>query len=526
MERLRGEMTHTTGFTGTCASDPCQSGQICNDYQYNGEDRHSCDSCTFGSSSLPYNATTRQAISVFFFTDSCARKAVIDSSAPIDYILWDALGAKNAYSQDDAFCAASVDVYIEDWAGKNHSKVGVFDNTLFIGSMNWSNNGDANNDEQTLIIHDATLATQVFNEIKADVESLSVTACTQASAEVCDDGSDNDYNGLKDYCDYQCNCTNPAADCLSCLDAPSTGGNEVPGCGGGVVDCDLTPTDPACTGSCSGGEPSGYSCDTVCVDSRDGSCYCTSTDSTDACYDSGCDPGKTALDCTDNQDGTYTCDSAGPVSSSDLRISAVTMQKVKGQVSEVRTNTKWYAFDESGLVYEEYWCESPHPYDNDCGYGVSGCSNDASYWCNAYRSNASKIAVWFAGVDTQACLCKNGSCNPSGTVTCCIDCIDLKDSSMTHVAYYGGPVDSGYYGYGWSSWVTGTTANLFLDTSSSGTDWGMAISAVVYEPPSGTATGEPAEGGGGGTVGESCETDNDCETGLTCQKVKGQQTCM
>jgi hypothetical protein len=483
-----------------------------------GESRHSCDSCD-STGTLSAAASTRQALSVFFFTDACVRSAIQNSSAPLNYCLWDALGAKNAYSQDEGFCDNNFDCHIEDWPGKNHSKVGVFDNSVLMGSMNWSNNGDANNDEQTLIIHDATLANQVYNKIKSDVESLSVSACTQQGTEICDDGYDNDYNGLKDYCDYGCGCTNPAADCLSCNDAPSTGGEEDGGTGGGEVDCNVTPDDPECSGTGSGA-PSGYSCDTVCVDTRDGSCYC-STDSTDACYDANCDPSKTALSCSDNQDGTYKCASTGSVDSGDLRASAVTFAKVKGVVQEIHTNTKWYAMDAAGLVYEEHWCESPHPYDNSCGYGVSGCANDSMYFCQAYRSNATKIAVWFAGIDTEATDCAP----PNQALTCCYDCLDLKDSSNSLVTTYGGPKTTGTYMYGWSTWVTGTTANLYLDSDSTVTDWGFAVSAVVYEPPSSDG-GTPDDGAGGATTGESCTTDADCASGLSCLKLKGKYKCM
>lgn len=518
MSRLRGTATHTSGYTGTCASNPCQSGEFCFDYKYNNgttvEDRHACDACN-ATGSIVGGATTRQAVSAFFFTDACLAKTMVDSSAPINYCMFDALGALNAYSQDNYLCSQGVNCFIEDLDGKNHSKVLVADNTVVIGSMNFSMNGDSNNDEQTVIVHNATLASQVYNDIGSDIADLDVriNACVQQSTENCTDGYDNTGSppGI-DYCDYSCNCTNPAADCLSCLDAPGTGGGEEPPIGGGVVDCNVEPTNPECTGTGTGA-PVGYSCTTTCVDSRDGSCYCQSTNSAAACYDSSCDPSTAALTCADMGSGQYKCTSSGQIASGDLRAASVTFVRRGG---EVHTNTKWYALDGAGLVYESMWCESPHPYTNNCGYGESGCVNDAMYFCQAYRSNATKIAVWFASVDTESCKCNGSTCNSNGNYECLFDYVDLKNSNNTHVAYYGGPYTVDAYYYGWSTWVTGTTANLYLDTDSINTDWGFAVSAVVYQPPSSDG-GTANVGAGGALAGEACTTNADCATGLSCK---------
>jgi HKD family nuclease len=519
MSKVRGSATHTSGFLGTCANpDPgeeCASGEICFDYKYTRDgvttDRHSCDSCDVTGSIID-GASTRLAVSVFFFTDACMAKTMLDATAPINHCLWDALGALNSYSQDNYLCDNNVDCFIEDMDGKNHSKVIVADNSVLIGSMNFSNNANVNNDESTLIIHDATISTQVYNDIGADITELDtrIDACQQQSTENCTDGYDNTGSppGI-DYCDYSCNCTNPSADCLSCLDDPGTGGGEEPPVGGGEVDCDVTPTDPECTGTGTGA-PAGYSCETTCVNTRDGSCYCQSTNSANACYDASCDPSSTALTCSDIGDGEYKCSSVDPVSSGDLRAASVTFTKVKGQMQEVHANTKWYAFDDAGLVYESDWCESPHPYTNSCGYGVSGCTNDAMYFCQSYRGDASKIAVWFASIDTEAC---NGNSQCTGCTgqgyTCVYDPVKLKDSSNNLVATYGGPYTADSYYYGWSSWVTGTTANVYLDTDSSVTDWGFAVSAVVYEPPS-------SGGGTPETPPQKCKKDTDCPSGETC----------
>lgn len=77
--------------------------------------------------------------------------------------VWDALGAGNPYSDDEALCAGGAYIKIEDFPGLLHHKFMIIDAatpqaTVITGSMNWSQAGDTANDENTLILHDPLTA--------------------------------------------------------------------------------------------------------------------------------------------------------------------------------------------------------------------------------------------------------------------------------------------------------------------------------------------------------------------------------
>lgn len=102
---------------------------------------------------------------IFFFTDDALREtmlAKLQSGVSVSGV-WDALGAGNLYSEDEVLCAAGADIKIEDFGGKLHHKFMVIDGSgsnpvVITGSMNWSASGGDENDENTLIIHDAAVA--------------------------------------------------------------------------------------------------------------------------------------------------------------------------------------------------------------------------------------------------------------------------------------------------------------------------------------------------------------------------------
>jgi phosphatidylserine/phosphatidylglycerophosphate/cardiolipin synthase-like enzyme len=85
--------------------------------------------------------------------------------------VWDALGAGNDASQDDKLCAAGALIKIENFPGKMHHKFAVInvdgsDPTVILGSYNWSSRGGYENDGNTLIIHDVTLAQSYYQEYR------------------------------------------------------------------------------------------------------------------------------------------------------------------------------------------------------------------------------------------------------------------------------------------------------------------------------------------------------------------------
>ena len=83
--------------------------------------------------------------------------------------VWDQLGAANVSSADVPLCLAGAQIKIEDFAGKVHHKFAVIDvngsdPTVILGSYNWTDSGAYDNDENTLIIHDAALAQAYYAE--------------------------------------------------------------------------------------------------------------------------------------------------------------------------------------------------------------------------------------------------------------------------------------------------------------------------------------------------------------------------
>ena len=108
---------------------------------------------------------------------------------------WDALGAGNVSSQDDMLCAAGIPIRIEDFGGKLHHKVGVMDAfgsdpTVVTGSFNWTASGANSNDENTLIIHSADIASAFFDEMVTLYEAIERTPCNPSPLPVADFSAD------------------------------------------------------------------------------------------------------------------------------------------------------------------------------------------------------------------------------------------------------------------------------------------------------------------------------------------------
>jgi phosphatidylserine/phosphatidylglycerophosphate/cardiolipin synthase-like enzyme len=83
--------------------------------------------------------------------------------------IWDQVGAANVASQDEKLCQAGAVIGTEDLPGKVHHKFAVIDvdgsdPTVILGSYNWTESGAYENDENTLIIHDAVLAQAYYQE--------------------------------------------------------------------------------------------------------------------------------------------------------------------------------------------------------------------------------------------------------------------------------------------------------------------------------------------------------------------------
>ena len=147
--------------------------------------------------------------------------------------IFDAVGATNAYSQDEKLCTAGLPIKVETFGGKVHHKFAVIDVNgadprVITGSYNWTAAGAETNDENTLIIHDAATAQAYYQEylrlyqaIPARMPCAAGTrpsrACRRART-----GMDNDYDNLIDAADANCRESTPAL-CLDGLDNDGDG---------------------------------------------------------------------------------------------------------------------------------------------------------------------------------------------------------------------------------------------------------------------------------------------------------------
>jgi len=106
------------------------------------------------------------------------------------------------------------------------------DPLLWVGSHNWSTNANTRNDENTLVIHDANIANQFYQEFVALITFEPVSGCTDASAcnfnsaASIDDGSclfiantcdDGDANTINDSVNLSCECIGVTA-VMGCTD--------------------------------------------------------------------------------------------------------------------------------------------------------------------------------------------------------------------------------------------------------------------------------------------------------------------
>lgn len=127
-------------------------------------------------------------------------------------IILDASSASSLYSQIKTLRNAGIEVKVENYAGKLHSKSIIIDNKIVvIGSMNLSKSGQNYNDENVVIITNQQLAKeyiQFFYNLwyKIDDKWLKLTPRAESKDSIgsCNDGLDNDYDGLIDSGDTAC----------------------------------------------------------------------------------------------------------------------------------------------------------------------------------------------------------------------------------------------------------------------------------------------------------------------------------
>jgi len=134
-------------------------------------------------------AETSIDFAIFYFTEDTLRDVLIDAHNRGVAIrgLWDALGAGNASSDDEALCVAGIPIKIEDTAGKMHHKLMVIDAQgsdpmVITGSLNWTVAADKRNSENTVIVHDAVTAQTYAAGIAALWDGIDALPCAAGTA--------------------------------------------------------------------------------------------------------------------------------------------------------------------------------------------------------------------------------------------------------------------------------------------------------------------------------------------------------
>lgn len=180
-------------------------------------------------------ATSTLDIAMFYFTSQPVATAILNAKArgvAVRMIL-DASGAWSSFTKHEQLCSAGILVKVENWGGKSHSKWAVADagiqgsSAVVFGSMNWTDAGDADNDENTLYVRNDGFAAPFHTEFERQWSDLApVPVCVRISVEgaessvcgspndcsssctsgACCDGIDNDYDGNADLAEEACAC--------------------------------------------------------------------------------------------------------------------------------------------------------------------------------------------------------------------------------------------------------------------------------------------------------------------------------
>jgi phosphatidylserine/phosphatidylglycerophosphate/cardiolipin synthase-like enzyme len=153
-------------------------------------------------------------IAVFFLTHKTIAQALIDAKnrGVRIRVLMDATGARNEYTKHEVLRLAGIPVKVEDLGGKMHAKSAVFDHRIVVGgSMNWTNAGDDDNDENTVILYSAQHASQYerwFESMWTAIPEKWLQGMpdpeSKDSGRACFDDTDNDFDDLDDEADPGC----------------------------------------------------------------------------------------------------------------------------------------------------------------------------------------------------------------------------------------------------------------------------------------------------------------------------------
>ena len=127
-------------------------------------------------------------------------------------VITDAVSAKNKFSTHRLLRQNDIKVKTENFAGKMHMKtILIDDKTAFLGSMNFTKNGDIYNDENCIKLENPSIVKNlkldflhVWSKIPDVYLKKDPPAESIESVGSCFDGVDNDFDGLIDGDDSGC----------------------------------------------------------------------------------------------------------------------------------------------------------------------------------------------------------------------------------------------------------------------------------------------------------------------------------
>ena len=127
-------------------------------------------------------------------------------------VIIDAANASNKYSKHQQLRDNGIEVKVENYAGKMHSKTIIIDEKYVImGSMNFSRSGEEKNDENTVILDNPQIAKFLIKQFNLIWEKIpnkylkyNVPAESRDSIGSCYDGVDNNFDGKIDGLDKNC----------------------------------------------------------------------------------------------------------------------------------------------------------------------------------------------------------------------------------------------------------------------------------------------------------------------------------
>lgn len=114
------------------------------------------------------HAVSSIVIAVYSFTDSLLAEALLDAHARgVNVVIFmDNAQAANSHSMDEKLAEDGLEIYVDSFSYAFHHKFMVIDEFVTVtGSYNWSENANANNFENVVIISCPEIALEFLTEV-------------------------------------------------------------------------------------------------------------------------------------------------------------------------------------------------------------------------------------------------------------------------------------------------------------------------------------------------------------------------